>query len=285
MQVFDAILARFWLNCQQSSHLQMQKIKEIWRWRGFVAELVRRDLQSRYAGSTLGVLWHFIQPLMQILIYVIVFSEVMRSRLPGNPDALAYSVFLCAGLLPWQLFADILSRSATMFMDHANLLKKSGFPRICLPISVVLSSLLHFSIVFGFFLLLLLATGRSPGWAGLLAVPMLTLLSLMAFGLGLLVGTLSVFLRDMVQMVGIGTQFLFWLTPIVWPIQAVPASWHHWFAINPLFGLITGLQGIFLGTYQAHLHTLLFPAICVMIVLAVGLIYFRKLSGEVADAL
>jgi len=263
----------------------MQKLQEVWRWRGFIAELVRRDVQSRYAGASLGALWHFIQPLMQILIYVIVFSEVMRSRLPGNSDAMAYSIFLCAGLLPWQLFADILARSSNMFIDSANFLKKSGFPRICLPIAVVLSSLVHFAIVFSFFLLLLMFTGRWPGIVSLTALPVLILMAAFALGLGLLVGTLSVFLRDMLQIVAIATQFLFWLTPIVWPIQAVPENWHSWFALNPLFSLMTSLQDIFLSARAPSWGQLVFPAIAAGTAVLIGLIYFRRLSAEVADSL
>lgn len=260
-------------------------LRILWRWRGFIAETVRRDISSRYAGASLGAIWHFIQPLTQILIYTLVFSEVMRARLPGNPDAMAYGIFLCAGILPWQLFAEILGRSSGMFVDNAAFLKKSSFPRICVPISVLLSSLVHFAIVAAIFLLLLAVTGRFPGWVLLSGLPLLLLLMLMAASAGLLAGTLNVFLRDVGQVLAILLQFLFWLTPIVWPLQTVPLEWQGWFGLNPLFGIMQGFQRIFIEARQPD-WLALGPACLATVLLALlALSYFRRFSGELTDEL
>lgn len=263
----------------------MTPLRILWRWRGFIAETVRRDISSRYAGASLGAIWHFIQPLTQILIYTLVFSEVMRARLPGNPDAMAYGIFLCAGILPWQLFSEILGRSSGMFVDNATFIKKSSFPRICVPISVLLSSLVHFTIITAIFLVLLALTGRFPGLVLLSGVPLLLLLMAMAASAGLLAGTLNVFLRDVGQVLAILLQFLFWLTPIVWPIQTVPADWHSWFSLNPLFGIMQGFQRIFIEGRQPD-WLALGPACLATTLLAVlALIYFRRFSGELTDEL
>lgn len=263
----------------------ISSLRALWRWRGFITETVRRDISSRYAGASLGAIWHFIQPLTQILIYTLVFSEVMRARLPGNPDAMAYGIFLCAGILPWQLFSEILGRSSGMFVDNATFLKKSSFPRICVPISVALSSLVHFTIIAAIFLLMLVILGRFPGLVLLSAIPLLLLLMVMAASAGLLVGTLNVFLRDVGQIMVILLQFLFWLTPIVWPLQTIPAAWQAWFSLNPLFGIMQGFQSIFIEGRQPD-WTAMGPACLAALLLTVlALIYFRRFSGELTDEL
>ncbi len=259
--------------------------RAVWRWRSFIVATVRRELSARYAGASLGRLWHLIQPLTQILIYTLVFSEVMRARLPGNPDALAYGIFLCAGVLPWQLFADIVGRSSGMFNDSAALLKKSGFPRICVPITVVLSSIVHFAISFGVFLVMLAVIGRFPGWVLLASLPLAIVLATLAASVGLLVGTLNVFLRDIGQIVSILLQFVFWLTPIVWPLQAIPAEWHGWFSVNPLFGLMQGFQTIFIEKQLPAWASLGSALLATFFFTALAVLYFRRYSGEITDEL
>lgn len=165
----------------------------LWIYRGFILSSVKRDFQSRYRNSLLGVLWPLPQPLAMILIYTLIFSQVMRARLAGVDDSLAYGIFICAGILTWGLFAEVLNRSLTMFLDNANLLKKLSFPRLCLPVIVFFSASLNFAITLGLFLLVLAMIGRLPGET-LLALPLLLGLQLLlALGLGLLLGVLNVF--------------------------------------------------------------------------------------------
>ncbi len=114
--------------------------RSLWGYRGFVLGSVKREFQSRYRGSLFGALWTVLNPLSMIVVYTVIFSQVMRARLPGVDDGLAYSVYLCAGLLTWGLFAEITSRSQSMFIENANLLKKISFPRICLPVIVLLNA-------------------------------------------------------------------------------------------------------------------------------------------------
>ena len=111
----------------------------LWAYRGFVLGSVKREFQARYSNAILGSLWSLLNPLALILVYTVIFAEVMRSKLPGNPSGFAYSIYLCAGILTWGLFAEIVARAQTMFIDQANLIKKISFPRICLPLIVVLS--------------------------------------------------------------------------------------------------------------------------------------------------
>ena len=129
-----------------------------WMYRGFILGSVQREFQTRYQNSLLGALWTVLNPLAMILVYTVVFSQLMQARLPGVANGLAYGIYLCAGILTWGLFAEIIGRCQSVFLEHANLLKKLSFPRICLPLVVVLNALVNFAIIFALFLGFLLVT-------------------------------------------------------------------------------------------------------------------------------
>lgn len=263
----------------------LRMFKGAWQYRGFIAGSVRREFESRYRGSILGAAWTVLNPLAMILVYTVIFSEVMRARLPGVDDKLAYSVFLCSGLLTWGLFAEVVSRSLTMFLDNANLLKKLNFPRICLPLVSVCNALLNFMIIFALFCGFLVISGRLPGVA-LLAFPVLLFLQLtFAAGLGMLLGLLNVFFRDVGQMFGIVLQFWFWFTPIVYPLSILPEPIRRLVQLNPLTALIQSYQELFLfGRWPEWSHLL--PLVLVAaVVCALALLLFRSRSGEMVDEL
>ena len=159
--------------------------RTLWSYRGFVLGSVKREFQARYRNSLFGALWTVLNPLSMILVYTVIFSHIMRARLPGVEDGMAYSVYLCAGLLTWGLFAEITTRSQGMFLENANLLKKISFPRICLPVIVLFNAGINFAIILGLFLGFLLITGRWPGMTLLALVPLLALQVMFAAGLGL----------------------------------------------------------------------------------------------------
>ncbi|HJR32818.1 MAG TPA: ABC transporter permease, partial [Pseudomonas sp.] len=160
--------------------------RSLWSYRGFILGSVKREFQARYRNSLFGALWTVLNPLSMIIVYTVIFSHIMRARLPGVDDGLAYSVYLCAGLLTWGLFAEITVRSQNMFLDNANLLKKISFPRICLPVIVLLNAGINFAIIIGLFLGFLLVTGRLPGMALLALIPLLALQVMFCAGLGMI---------------------------------------------------------------------------------------------------
>ena len=144
----------------------------LWRYRGFVLGSVKREFQAKYQNSLLGGLWTVLQPLAMILVYTLVFSELMRARLPGVDTPFAFSIYLCAGVLTWGLFNEIVQRCMGVFLENGNMIKKLSFPRICLPAIVVLGALLNFSITLAIFLAFLAVTGNFPGLELLAIVPM-----------------------------------------------------------------------------------------------------------------
>ncbi|WP_443191333.1 ABC transporter permease [Pseudomonas indica] len=256
-----------------------------WAYRGFIFGSVKREFQSRYRNSLLGALWTVLNPLAMIIVYTVIFSQVMRARLPGIEDGMAYGVYLCAGLLTWGFFAEVVSRSQTMFLENANLLKKLSFPRICLPIIVLFNAGVNFAIILGLFLGFLAVTGRLPGVA-LLALPCLLLLQvLFSAGLGMLLGVLNVFFRDVGQFFGIVLQFWFWFTPIVYPIGILPEGIQWLVQLNPLTSLMQAYQGVFLqGVWPDWQQLLPFTLLGLLLCLLAWRL-FRLRAGEMVDEL
>ncbi|WP_346417494.1 ABC transporter permease, partial [Listeria welshimeri] len=142
----------------------------------------------------------------------------------------------------WGLFAEITTRAQNVFLEQANLIKKISFPRICLPIIVVANAIVNFTIIFALFLAFLLVTGHFPGWVLLAMLPVLAVQVAFAIGLGMILGVLNVFFRDVGQFFAIFVQFWFWLTPIVYPASILPAPVQGLLAYNPLAGVIAAYQ-------------------------------------------
>lgn len=234
----------------------------------------------------LGVFWSVANPLAMILIYTIVFGQLMRPTLPGyESNAFAFSIYLCAGVITWGLFTEQLSRLNGVFVDNANLLKKTNFPRICLPAIVTMSSLLNFAIIFSLYLIFLLITGNWPGVSIIAVVPLLGLQLLFAIGLGVFLGTLNVFFRDVGQLTGVILQFWFWLTPIVYTLPTLPSKIKEVMKFNPMYPLMAGYQDIFLR-HQFPNFSSLWP-LCLLTggLLILSARFFSKRVGELVDEL
>lgn len=247
--------------------------------------LVYRELQSRYMRSVLGSVWLVLQPLVTIIVYTVVFSQVMRARLPGIQDSWAYGIYLCAGILPWGYFHEIVTRSQTMFIERADLLKKVLFPRSLLPLSVLLSATVNVSLLFSLFLAFLVLVGRWPGTVVAGVLVLLVIQAAFALGLGVILGTLNIFFRDIAQLWSIVAQFWFWLTPIVYPISIVPQWLRSYMTWNPMFPLINGYQAIFVQHTWPAWTSLAWVVIMSCTLLILGWLVFRRLSGEMVDEL
>ena len=172
-----------------------------------------------------------------------------------------------------------------MFLDNANLLKKLSFPRICLPIIVILNACLGFAIIFGLFAGFLLISGNFPGWVFLAIMPVLLLQILLAIGLGMVIGVLNVFFRDVGQLFGIVLQFWFWLTPIIYPLTTLPDWAQRIVMLNPMTSLTLAYQGI-LVQGVLPLWASLWPTVALACVLCfLGMRLFQKRAGEMVDEL
>jgi lipopolysaccharide transport system permease protein len=260
-------------------------LRSLWHSRGFVLGSVQRDFQTRYRNTMLGAVWTVLNPLAMIVVYTVIFSQVMHSKLPGDVSRFGYSIYLCAGILSWGLFAEIVTRAQLMFIDNANLLKKISFPRICLPVIVVGNALLNFAIIFGLFTAFLLVSGQFPGAVFALLLPLLVLAVALAIGLGLVLGVLNVFFRDVGQFFQIFIQFWFWFTPIVYPASILPPALRDLLVLNPMAAVVAGFQNVLLHGRAPDWASLLPAALCALVVCLLGWRLFKKRAGEMVDEL
>lgn len=257
----------------------------VWRYRGFISGSVKREFQTKYRNSMLGAAWTVLNPLAMILVYTLVFSQVMGNRLPGTGSPFSYSIYLCAGTLTWALFAEITGRSQTVFIENGNLLKKLQFPRLCLPVIVVLNACVNFAIVFGLFTLFLVLSGSFPGWVYLALLPVLLIQILFAISLGIIVGVLNVFFRDVGQFFTILLQFWFWFTPIVYPVTALPEEVRGLLVWNPMAAVVNAYQTILLHGALPDWASLVPVTVLALLCCVLGLHLFRKHAGEMVDEL
>ena len=239
-------------------------LRSLHAYRGFILGTVKREFQSKYRTSTLGAAWSVINPLAMIVVYTVIFSQIMRSRLPGVESAFGYSVFLCAGVLTWGLFAEITARTQNVFLENAGL---------------------NFSIVFGIFTIFLILSGNFPGWVFFGVLPILVIQILFSVGLGMVLGVLNVFFRDVGQFFNIALQFWFWLTPIVYPADILPQHVRSLLVFNPMAPLIQAYQGILVLGQWPHWESLLPVMLTSLAFCSLGLHLFRKHVGEIVDEL
>ena len=265
--------------------LPLDMLRGLWGYRGFILGSVKREFQSKYRNSLLGAAWTVINPLAMILVYTVIFSRVMGAKLPGLDSTFAYSIYLCAGVLTWGLFAEITAGAQNMFLDQANLLKKLSFPRLCLPVIVVANAGLNFAIIFGLFTFFLLFSGNFPGWSFLAMLPVLMIQTLFAIGLGISLGVLNVFFRDVGQFFGVVLQFWFWLTPIIYPVTILPERFRPWMLLNPMARLTDAYQTILVTGQWPNWDALWPVALLGLLLCALGFRLFRKHGGEMVDEL
>jgi len=226
-----------------------------------------------------------IHPLTQVLIYAMVLSQVLSAKLPGIENKYAYALYLMAGILGWTLFSEMIGKCLGLFVDNGNLLKKMAFPRISLPLiaagTVLVNNVLLAAAIFCVFAVL----GHAPG-AHAIWLPVLTLLTLLlALSIGLILGVLNVFMRDLGQAVPVVLQLFFWLTPVVYSINALPQDLQSIFMRNPLYGLIASYQNVLVFDRAPDWPSLSNLSLATAVLLVLAMYLFRRASSELVDAL
>jgi lipopolysaccharide transport system permease protein len=263
----------------------LSPIAVLWRYRQFIRTSIRAELQGRFARSSLGALWHILHPLAQSAILAMVLAEVMGARLPNVQSAAAYPIYLMAGNAAWGLFNEILTRCINVFITYSGSLKKISFPRLCLPMIVWGSALVNHLLLLSAVTLVFCGLGHWPGVTWLVLPLGVLLISAFAFGLGLLLGIINVFARDVAEISGIVLQLWFWMTPIVYAADMVPARFRWLIGLNPLAPLVRIYQDALLYRRWPD-FTALWPSVAIaalLFVLAFAL--FRRAGSELVDAL
>ncbi len=257
----------------------------LWLYRHFVVSSIRTELVSRFASSKLGGVWMIVNPLSQVLIYALILSNILAARLPGIDNKYAYAIYLIAGLLAWELFAEIINRCLTLFIAQGNLMKKMSFPRITLPAIVLgscaLNNVLLLISMLGVFALL----GHEFSLMMLWVVPLSVLVVGLALGIGLIIGVLNVFLRDIGQAFPIILQIWFWFTPIVYPESIIPQSYRHLLAWNPMYTMVNAYHEVLVYGRAPDLAGLLIIGGVAAGLVLLSLFLFRQASAEMVDVL
>lgn len=257
----------------------------LWAFRHFIISSIKAEFRGRFARSKMGALWMILNPLAQASIYAIVLSEVLAAKLPHVDSKSAYAVYLMAGTAAWGLFSEILTRCTTVFIDYANTLKKIAFPRLCLPLIVAGSALVNHLLLLAAIAVIYLCLGHTISSAWLILPAGMLLIILFAFGLGIILGLLNVFSRDVGQVLSIVLQLWFWLTPVVYTVDTLPARFRYLLELNPMTALVNIYQNALLRGEAPQWTQLLTP-----LMIGVGLFLFsfwifRRASADLVDAL
>ena len=253
--------------------------KELWRYRELIYFLTWRDIKVRYKQAVLGIAWAVLQPLMTMVIFTVIFGNLLGTPSEGIP----YPLFSLTALLPWQLFASALQRSSVSLVGNANLLKKIYFPRLAIPLSSIFAALVDFLISFVVLIGVMIYYRYLPTWNALW-LPLLVLLALLtALAVGLWLSALNVQYRDIQQIVPFLVQVWMYASPIVYPIETIPAGiWRRLYGLNPMVGVIQGFRWALIGGAPPDL-TLVISGAMVLILLVSGLYYFRRMEKTFAD--
>lgn len=248
-----------------------------------IIELAKRDFTERYSGSALGFMWSFVYPLINILIYMIIFGSLMGARLPGMSSIWGYGVYLIAGLVPWTAFANTVTRSSTVFLDKKNIIAKIHVDLPTLPLFIVLSETITFVVTLAIFLVILLITGVPLTWY-LALIPLLYLIQqVFAYALGFFLAMFVVFLRDLKEVVAIGFQIWFWFTPIVYVFDILPSLAQKVLILNPMLSVVSAYHDIFVFQRMPSFFYLFLVLMVGVALIIVDYAIFRKLEKDIRD--
>lgn len=260
-------------------------IQPLAKYQDFIIDSIKRDVQSRYQNSVLGALWLILQPLTMIAVYTVVFSNLMHARMPEINNPFAYSIYLCAGILTWSLFTQMLTGMVTIFLNYAHVLKKINVPKLCLPIIVASSSLFNFIIIFILFIIFLICSNNFPGIVLIMIIPVLFLQIIFTVALGLILGIMNVFVRDIGHFVTILLQLWFWFTPIVYITTTLPSWAQQALKYNPLAAIIQAYQTILLHQQPPVWNSLINSTLLSVILFFLACTMYKKYSADLVDEL
>ena len=253
--------------------------KNLYKYRELLKTNVKKEIRGKYKNSFLGVLWSFLNPLLQIVVYGLVFQVILK-----NPQE-NYAIFLCCGLIPWTFFSSAITRSAFTMIENGNIIKKVYFPREILPISIVTSEAVNFMIstiiILGFVIFGGIGISKY-----ILFYPLILLAQyLLLIGISLIISSISVYVRDLQHLIGVAMQLLFYATPIVYSAESIPDNFKWILYLNPMTYIINGYRDIFYNQQMIDIIPTLCLIIISIILCFIGYIIFNKLQKGFAEQL
>lgn len=259
-------------------------LKEIWKYRDLTMLFVRRDFVSRYKQTILGPLWFIIQPIFTTLMYTLVFG-----RLAGiSTDSLPPMLFYMAGTVAWSYFSTCLNATSNTFIANAGIFGKVYFPRLTVPISIVISNLIQFGIQFALMIVLMIIYALSGVHFHVniyvLLIPyLLLIMALMGLGFGIIVSSLTTKYRDLTNLVAFGMQLWMYATPIIYPLSKIPARYKIYIMANPVTPIVETFRYALLGSGTVSQGQLIYCSVFTLFVLALGVVMFNRVEQSFMD--
>lgn len=259
----------------------MKIFKDLYNYRELLKTSVKKDIGGKYKHSFLGVLWSFINPLLQILVYALIFPLVMKN----GGSYKDYTVFMVCGLIPWSYFTTVINRASFIMIENGNILKKVYFPRSILPLSLVTSETINFLVSCIIILAFIVIKGFGIS-KFILFFPLVLLIQyVLLLGIALIFSAVTVYMRDIQHFIGVVLQLLFYATPIVYSIDTIPENFRWILKWNPMTYIIEGYRAIFYNQTMPDLKSLGVLGIISIIILIVGYLLFNKLQKRFAEEL
>ncbi len=256
-------------------------LRSVWQYRELLYFLIWRDLKVRYKQAAIGAAWAVLQPLVALLIFTAVFGYF--AKLPS--DGVPYPVFVLVALLPWTYFAEAFRRGATGLVDDSDLIRKIYFPRLVIPLAMVVAPAADLAISFTLLVILMAWYGIAPT-GNIVFLPLLLFLSLLlALSLALWLGPINVRFRDIKHTLPFVIQVWMYASPVVYPASMVPEEWRSLYSLNPMVGVIEGFRWALLDTSAPDCRAIGIGVLIVAGLLFGGLIYFRKMERFFADVI
>ena len=257
----------------------MQLMKNLYSYRELLKSNVKKEIRGKYKGSFLGILWSFLNPLLQVAVYAIVFPYIMRVETPN------YLQYLIVGIIPWTFFITVINQGMIAVRMNAGIIKKVYFPREILPISVAISGLVNFFISCIIVLIFCVFGGLGIGWH-LILLPLIALIQfIFTLGLVLALSAINIYIKDTEYIVQFIINMLFYATPILYPATLFPEKIRWVLYLNPLTGIIDAYRDIFMYHQMPGLMSILYLVVVAVIIFFVGLAIFRKLEKGFAEEL
>lgn len=257
----------------------MNIFKNLYNYRELIKTSVKKDIGGKYKHSFLGILWSFINPLLQIAVYAIVFPLIIKSEIPN------YTIFMVCGLIPWNYFSAVINRTSFTMVENGNIIKKVYFPREILPLSVVTSETINFFISTIIIIVFTLAYGIKLTPYVLLYPFVVLVQYVLLLGISLIVSSVTVYFRDLQHFIGVLLQLLFYATPIVYSIETIPENFRWILKINPMTYIIEGYRDIFYNQTMPNIKMLGIVLAIGAILCIIGYLIFNKLQKRFAEEL
>ncbi|WP_396139658.1 ABC transporter permease [Flavobacterium sp.] len=259
-------------------------LREVWHYRDLLFLLVKRDFIVFYKQTILGPIWFFVQPILTTIIYVIIFGQVAKLSTDGLPQM----AFYLSGITIWSYFSDVLNKTAIVFQSNASIFGKVYFPRLIMPLAIVFSGLMKFLVQFTLFVCVVIyftfvkETIHPNIW--ILITPILLLLmAAFALGLGVIFSSMTTKYKDLTMLLSFGVQLFMYVTPVVYTIKSIPSQYKFIVRFNPLTSIFECFRYGYLGSGHFQPITLLYSAISIFGLLAVGVLIFNKVEKSFMD--